>query len=99
MPQLTTFYLTLCSTDLAKRATRIMNNSVNLSAVPTKYYEFANIFSKTKAETLVLHCLYNLQIKLKNREKLLIGTIYLLLTTKQKALKEFISKNLNTGFI
>jgi len=76
-----------------------MNNLVNLSTVPIKYHKFADIFSKAKAETLVLHHLYNLQIKLEDEEKLPIRTIYLLSTTEKEALKEIISKNLNTRFI
>ena len=48
-----TFYLTLCSTDLTERAVRITSNLVNLSAIPPKYHEFADISSKTKAKTMV----------------------------------------------
>ena len=57
-----------------------MNEPVNLFTVPTKYYKFANIFSKE--EPLELHYLYNLQIKSKDGEKLPVGIIYLLPTTK-----------------
>jgi len=81
MSGLTTFYLTLQPTNLARKSTKITNNSVNLFAVLTKYYEFTNIFSKAKTEALALYCLYNLQIKLKNREKLPIEIIYSFLTT------------------
>ena len=76
-----------------------MNNLVNLSTIPIKYHKFTNIFNKAKAEILVLHYLYNPQIKLEDGEKLPIRTIYLLSTTEQEALKEIISKNLNTRFI
>jgi len=93
-----TFYLTLCSADLAGKTVRIMYDLVNLSTVSTEY-KFADIFSKVKAETLALYYLYNLQIKLEDEEKLFVETIYLLSTTEQNAFKEFISKNLNTGFI
>ena len=75
-----------------------MNDPVNLSAILTEYYKFA-IFSKTKSEAMISHCSYDPQIKLKDGEKLPVRTTYLLLTTKQEALKEFISKNLNTRFI
>jgi len=95
----TTFHLTLHSINLTRRAARVMSKLVKLSTVPTKYHKFADIISKTKAETLVLHCLYNLQIKLEDGEKLPVGTIYSLSTTKKETLKEFISENLNTGFI
>ena len=43
--------------------------------------------------------LYNLQIKLEDRAKLLIGTLHLLSIMEQEVLKNFISENLNTGFI
>jgi len=36
----------------------------DLSNVPSKYHEFANVFSKTKAETLPPHHLYDLKINL-----------------------------------
>lgn len=61
-----TFYLILCFTDLTERAVRITSNLVNLSAIPPKYHEFADISSKTKAKTMVF---YNLQIKLENGKK------------------------------
>jgi len=76
-----------------------MNDLVNLSTVPIKYHKFADIFGKARAETLALHHLYNLQIKLEDEEKPSIRTIYLLSTTEQEALKKIISKNLNTRFI
>ena len=94
-----TFCLTLYSTDLAGKVTRITNNSVNLYTVLSKYHEFTDIFNKAKVETLVSYCSYNLQIKLENSEKLLIETINSLSTAEQEALKEFISKILVTWFI
>ena len=94
-----TFCLALYSTNLIKRAVRITNNSVDLSAVLPKYYKFTNIFSKAKAEILAFYCLYDLQIKLENKEKLLIGTIYSLSIAEQKVFKKFIYENLNIRFI
>ena len=54
---------------------------------------------KAKAETLAFYHSYNLQIKLENREKPPIRTIYLFLIAEQEVLKKFIQKNLNIGFI
>ena len=99
MIDFTTFHLILCFTNLARKVIRITSNPVNLSIVPSKYHKFADIFSKVKVETLALYCLYNLQIKLENREKPSIETIYLLLTTEQEILKELIQENLNMRFI
>ena len=81
MPESTTFCLIHYSTDLTSRAVRIINKPVNLSTILTEYHNFADIFSKDKVKALVLYCLYNLQIKLEDREKLPIRIIYLLSTT------------------
>ena len=54
---------------------------------------------KAKAEILAFYYSYNLQIKLENREKPPIRTIYLFLIAEQEVLKKFIQKNLNIGFI
>jgi len=85
-----TFYLIFCSTDLTKKAARITSNSVDLSIISFKYYKFADIFNKSKAETLVFYHLYNIQIKLKNREKPLIRTIYSLVKNERSGLHIFL---------
>jgi len=71
----------------------------DLSNVPSEYHKFADVFSKTKAETLPPHCLYDLKINLEEGAQPLVGPIYSLLTSEQEALKEFIEENLNMGFI
>jgi len=71
----------------------------DLSNVPSEYHKFANVFSKTKAEVLTSHHSYNLKINLEKGAQPLVGPIYSLLASEQEALKEFIKKNLNTGFI
>jgi len=71
----------------------------DLSNVPSKYHEFANIFSKTRAEILPPHRFYNLKINLEEGAQPLVGPIYSLSASEQEALKEFIEENLNTGFI
>ena len=76
MSGLTTFYLALQFTNFARRLAKIINNLIDLSTIPTKYYEFTNIFNKVKVKILVLYYPYNLQIKLENGEKLLVRTIY-----------------------
>jgi len=71
----------------------------NLFNVPSEYHEFANVFSKTKAETLPPHHPYDLKINLEEGAQPLVGPIYSLSASEQEALKKFIEKNLNTGFI
>ena len=69
------------------------------SNVPSKYYKFADIFSKTKAETLPSHHPYDFKINLEEGAQPPVGPIYSLSASEQESLKEFIEENLNMGFI
>jgi len=83
--------------DIQANSTKLAK-APNLSNVSSKYYEFVNVFSKTKAKVLPLHCSYDLKINLEEGAQPLVGPIYSLSASEQ-ALKEFIEENLNTGFI
>jgi len=54
------FHSSNIQTNFAKLA-----KASELFNISSKYYEFFDIFSKTKAEVLIPHYLYNLQINLK----------------------------------
>ena len=92
------FKLYLCSSNIQANSAKLAETP-DLSNVPSKYYKFANIFSKTKAETLPPYHSYDLKINLEEGAQPLVSPIYSLLASEQEALKEFIEKNLNTGFI
>ena len=70
----------------------------DLSNIPSEYYKFTDVFSKTEAEVLASYYSYDLQINLEDAQPL-VGFIYSLSAFEQEALKEFIEENLNTGFI
>jgi len=76
-----------------------ISEKINLSSIPEEYHEYANVFSKSKAETLAPHHPYDLQINLEKDSHPPVGTIYSLSKFKQEALKEFIDENLINGFI
>jgi len=86
------FFLQFHSTIQAKSTT--ISEKINLSAIPEEYHKYADVFSKSKAETLALHRPYNLRIDLEKDSHPLVGTIYSLSKFKQEVLKEFIDKNL-----
>jgi len=92
-----TFSLQFCSTLQAKSTT--ISEKIDLSAIPEEYHEYADVFSKSKAETLTPHHPYNLQINLEKDSYPLVGTIYSLSKFEQEALKEFINENLTNRFI
>jgi len=84
--------------DIQANSTKLAEAS-DLSNVPSKYHEFTDIFSKTKAEVLSPHYSYDLKINLEEGAQPPVGPIYSLSASEQEALKEFIEENLNTGFI
>ena len=92
------FQLCLCSSDIQANSIQLAK-APDLSNISSKYYEFANIFSKTKAKVLAPGYSYNLQINLEESVQSPVGLIYSLLVFKQEAPKKFIEENLNIGFI
>jgi len=92
------FELCLHSSDIQANSAKLAETP-DLSNVPSEYHEFADVFSKTKAEVLPPHHLYDLEINLEEGAQPLVGPIYSLSASEQEALKEFIEENLNTGFI
>jgi len=92
------FKLCLHSSDIHANSAKLAEAS-DLSNVSSEYHEFANVFSKTKAEVLPSHHPYNLKINLEEGAQPPVGPIYSLSASEQETLKEFIEENLNTGFI
>ena len=92
------FELCLRFSDIQANSAKLVETP-DLSNVPSEYHEFANVFSKTKAEILPPHHPYDLKINLEEGTQPLVSPIYSLSASEQKALKEFIEENLNTGFI
>jgi len=81
-----TFSLQFHSTIQAKSTT--IFKEIDLSTIPEEYHEYADVFSKSKAETLAPHHPYDLQIDLEKDSHPLVGTIYSLSKFEQEALKE-----------
>ena len=92
------FKLCLHSSDIQANSTKLAETP-DLSNVPSEYYEFTNVFNKTKAKALPPHCPYDLKINLEESAQPPVSLIYSLSASEQEALKEFIEENLNTGFI
>jgi len=91
------FAIQFSSTVQAKSTT--ISKKIDLFSIPEEYHEYADVFSKSKAETLASHRPYDLRIDLEKDSHPLVGTIYSLSKFEQETLKEFIDKNLTNGFI
>jgi len=92
------FELCLCPSDIQANSAKLAETP-DLSNIPSKYHEFADVFSKIKAKILPPHRPYDLKINLEEGAQPPVGLIYSLSASEQEALKEFIEENLNTGFI
>jgi len=92
------FELCLHSSDIQANSAKLAE-APDLSNVPSKYHEFADVFSKTKAKVLTPHYLYDFKINLEEGAQPPVGPIYIFLASEQEILKEFIEENLNMGFI
>ena len=71
----------------------------NLSHIPDDYQDFADVFSKQKADTLAPHHPYDLKIDLEEGASPPIGAMYSLSQSELCMLQEFIDEHLWIGFI
>jgi hypothetical protein len=71
----------------------------DLSGMPLKYLDFADVFLEQEAFSLPLHRDFNLKIKTLEGKVPLISYIYSLLQNELSALHDFLDQNLKLGFI
>ena len=104
-PGTTVFRINLQDPNLQARATNLDDTlkeedpNDTLKGVPWEYHEFADIFSKTRANTLAPHRLYELKINLEDGTSPPPGPMYSLSVTELEALCEFLDEHLRIGFI
>ena len=96
LPGLISFQLVQPSAMLRMSA---VSDMPNLSTVPTQYHNFANVFSKSKANSLPPHHPYDLKIPLEEGSQPPLGPIYSLSPLELEALHTYLDKNLVTGTI
>jgi len=85
LPSSSKFQLCSHSLDIQANSAQL-TEALNLSNIPSECYEFTDVFSKTKAEVLILYHSYNLQINLDKNAQSPVGLIYSLLASKQETL-------------
>ena len=73
--------------------------STDISSVPKRYHEFADVFDEVQADVLPEHRPYDLQINLEEGTSPPLGRIIPLSPREQEALREFLDTHLQTGFI
>ena len=71
-----TFRIHLSDISVSTNSASISEEALDLSSIPEDYHDFANVFSKAKAEKLAPHRPYNLKINLEEGTSLLIVLMY-----------------------
>ena len=75
------------------------SESVDMEGVLESYWDFSDVFSKAKANTLAPHWPYHLKIALEDSATPPQPPIYSLLNSELGTLREFIDEHLNISFI
>ena len=89
----------LCPQESDLCSTSTIPEPTDLSGVPLDYYDFANIFSKSKADMLTLHREHDLKINLEDSASPPLEATYSLSSSKLDSLHEFLDEHLAIGFI
>ena len=87
------------SDSVSANSCSVSGDPPDLSHIPEDYHDFADVFSKSKADTLPPHRPYDLKIDLEEGGSPPIGPMYSLSQSELQALREFIDENLRSGFI
>lgn len=99
LPGAQSFRLNLSQSSISASSTSISEEPVDLTNVPQEYHDFADVFSKSKADTLAPHRDYDLKINLEEGTSPPIGHMYSLSQSELGSLREFIDEHLSIGFI
>ncbi|KAL7281616.1 LOW QUALITY PROTEIN: hypothetical protein ACG7TL_004933 [Trametes sanguinea] len=100
LPGSESFTLNLAAPDFVKaRSASISDSPPDLSGIPEEYHQFADVFSKSKADDLPEHRPYDLKIELEPGATPPLGPIYSLSKVELDTLRGYIDENLRSGFI
>ena len=94
-----TFRIHLSYISISANSTSVSEEAPELSNVPKEYHDFADVFSKAKAEKLAPHWPYNLKINLEEGTSPPIVLMYPLSQSELEVLCNFLDDHLRTGFI
>ena len=89
-----TFCIHLSDISVSANSASVSEEAPDFSNIPKEYHDFANVFSKAKAEKLALHQPYDLKINLEEGTSPLIIPMYPLSQSELKVLCNFLDDHL-----
>ena len=99
LPGAQSFRIHLSDPSVSAKSASVSDEVPDLSHIPKEYHDFADVFSKAKADTLPPHRPYDLKIDLEEGSSPPVGTLYSLSQSEVVALREFIDEHVRIGFI
>ena len=93
------FSLQLCPANSDLHFTSTTSEDLDLSRIPLDYHNFADVFSKAKADILALHREHDLEVNLEEGTSPPISTTYSLSPSELESLRTFLDEHLTMGFI
>ena len=94
-----TFQLNIALSNVKGCAENLNSEMVDMKNIPEAYWDFSDVFSKAKADTLAPHQPYDLKIVLEDGTTPPQPPIYSLSNSELGTLQDFIDEHLNIGFI
>ena len=89
----------LSDISVSGKSASISDEAPDLSHIPKEYHDYADVFSKAKADMLGPHRPYNLQINLEEGASPPVGAMYSLSQSELSTLHEFLDEHVCIGFI
>ena len=93
LPGTQSFRIHLTDKTFSANSASVSDEAPDLSHIPEDYRDFADVFSKAKADTLAPHRPYNLKIDLEDGTSPPIVPMYPLSQVELKVLREFVDEN------
>ena len=93
------FQIHLSDSTISGKSASVSEEIPDLVHIPEDYHDFADVFSKAKADTLAPHRPYDLKINIEEGATPPIGPMYSLSQSEMVTLPEFIDEHLQIGFI
>ena len=93
------FVLRAQLTDESYARAAAIEEELDITRLPSEYHDFADVFSEKEANTLPPHRDFDLRIDTIDGQEPPIGHVYSISEKELATLREFIDKNLKSGFI
>ena len=87
------FSIHLSDPSISGKSASVSDEAPDLSHIPKEYQDFADVFSKAKADKLPPHRPYDLKINLEEGATPPIGAMYSLSQSELQTLREFIDEH------